>query len=236
MRGPRVRNLYKVLGIACSADDRRIKSAFRQRAMAVHPDLNPGAEDAEERFRELMQAYQVLRDARARAAYDAYLAQQRRQARRQFAQSAGMMAATFVLTMVSGFFVMGVQGIGVHSQTWPIATAWLTSVEVEATMPGSVDKSGGTPFTTTVVATASPESRRQPVTEARPSAAPGKATAAVRSAKAEPEATAKAPRRVAAAAPRTGPIAGDPASPENWWSWPATGDQPYYGLGASGLN
>jgi hypothetical protein len=230
-----VRNLYKVLGIASSADDRRIKSAFRQRALAVHPDLNPGAEDAEKRFRELMQAYQVLRDARARAAYDAHLVQQRRESRRRFAQSAGTMAATFVLTLVSGFFVMGAQGIGVHSQTWQIATAWLTSVEVEAPMPGAVDRSGGTPFTTTVVATTSSESRRHAVTDAPPSAAPAKAPLAVRSAKAEPEAAAKAPKRVVAAAPRTGPITGDPANPESWWSWPAAGDQPYYGLGASGL-
>jgi curved DNA-binding protein CbpA len=230
-----VRNLYKVLGIASSADDRRIKSAFRQRAMAVHPDLNPDTGGAEERFRELMQAYQVLRDARARAAYDAHLAQQRRESRRRFAQSAGTMAATFVLTMVSGFFVMGVQGIGVHSQTWQIATAWLTSVEVDAPMLGAVDRSGGTPFTTTVVATTSPESRRHPVTDERPSSGPAKAPASVRSAKAESEAAAKAPRRVVAAAPRTGPIAGDPANPENWWSWPATDEQPYYGLGASGL-
>jgi hypothetical protein len=229
-----VRNLYKVLGIASSADDRRIKTAFRKRAMAVHPDLNPGSEGAEERFQELMRAYQVLRDARARAAYDAYLAQQRKESRRRFAQSAGLMAATFVLTMVSGFFVMGMQGIGVHSQTWQIATAWLTSVEVEAPMPGTVDRSGGTPFTTTVVATTSPDSLRHPVTDARPSAAPAKAPPAMRSAKAEPEAAAKTPRRVAAA-PRTGPMAGDPANPENWWSWPAADEQPYYGLGASGL-
>jgi hypothetical protein len=230
-----VRNLYKVLGIASSADDRRIKSAFRQRAMAVHPDLNPGAEDAEQRFRELMQAYQVLRDARARAAYDAHLARQRRESRRRFAQSAGTMAATFVLTMVSGFFVMGAQGIGVHSQTWQIATAWLTSVEVEAPMPGGIDRSGVTPFTTTVVATTSPDGQPRAVTHARRPVAPAKAPPAVRSTKAEPEVAAKASRRVAAAAPRTGPIAGDPANPENWWSWPATDDQPYYGLGASGL-
>jgi hypothetical protein len=111
-----------------------------------------------------------------------------------------------------------VQGIGVHSQTWQIATAWLTSIEVEAPMPAPVDKSGGTPFTTTVVAATSPESRRHPVTGARPSAAP-----------------AKAPRRVVSAAPRTGPVAADPASPESWWSWPATVEQPRYGLGASGL-
>ena len=77
MRGTRVRNLYKVLGIASTADDLRIKTAFRRRALTTHPDLNPGNERAEARFRELMQAYQVLRDATARAAYDAYLARQR---------------------------------------------------------------------------------------------------------------------------------------------------------------
>ena len=104
MRGTRVRNPYKVLGIASTADDQRIKSAFRRRALTTHPDLNPGNDRAEERFRELMQAYQVLRDTRARAAYDAHIAQQRSRARRRFMQSAAVMVATFVLTTSSAVF------------------------------------------------------------------------------------------------------------------------------------
>jgi len=133
-----VRNLYKVLGIASTADDLRIKSAFRRRALTTHPDLHPGNDEAEERFRELMQAYAVLRDAKARAAYDAHLARQRSQARRRFVQSAAVMVATFVLTTSSAVFLAGLQGINVHSETWQIATAWLTSVEVEPSTPGRI--------------------------------------------------------------------------------------------------
>ena len=76
---------------ASTADDLRIKSAFRRRALSTHPDLNPGNDEAEERFRELMQAYSVLRDAKARAAYDVQLARQRSRARRHFVQSAAVM-------------------------------------------------------------------------------------------------------------------------------------------------
>jgi DnaJ-like protein len=152
-----VRNLYKVLGIASTADDLRIKLAFRRRALTTHPDLNPGNDQAEDRFRELMQAYQVLRDAHARAAYDALLARQRSRARRHFVQSAAVMVATFVLTTSSAVFVAGLQGINVHSETWQIATAWLTSVEVEPSgqeRPPVTEDSEAMPSATTAVAPA----------------------------------------------------------------------------------
>lgn len=136
-----MRNLYKVLGIAASADDQRIKSAFRRRAKKTHPDLNPGDKMAEERFRELLQAYEVLRDAHARALYDAQLAQRRREAWRRFAHSAAVMVATFLLTTTSAFVVLGQQGISVHSETWQIATAWLTSVEVAPSEPAVANAS-----------------------------------------------------------------------------------------------
>jgi len=218
-----VRNLYKVLGIASTADDLRIKSAFRRRALTTHPDLNPGNDRADERFRELMQAYQVLRDASARAAYDAHLAWQRRQARRRFMQSAAVMVATFILTTSSAIFVAGQQGINVHSETWQIATAWLTSVEVEPSAPGQqpvTEAAKQTPFTTTVVAATDIK---------RPSSA--------RSSKAE--APAKAQKRVAAA-PRPAPAdhaAADYAAKaaESWWPWSAAAEPPRYGLGASDL-
>src|SRR5262245_43427866 len=147
MRGARVRNLYKVLGIASTADDRRIKSAFRRRALRTHPDLNPGSRGAEAQFRELMQAYEVLRDAHARAAYDAHLARQRSESRRRFVQSAAVMVATFVLTVTS-IFAVGLQGISVHSETWQIATTWLTSVKAEP----SSESAESPPFVTTVAA------------------------------------------------------------------------------------
>jgi len=179
-----VHNLYKVLGIASTADDRRIKSAFRRRALRVHPDLNPGSKYAEERFRELMQAYEVLRDAEARAAYDAHLACLRSESRRRFMQSAAVMVATFVLTVTS-IFAVGLQGLNVHSETWQIATTWLTSVKVETT---TVDASEGAPSATTVVARV--PVRPTPAADVRPSPASPKAATRERSRKTKAEAAA----------------------------------------------
>jgi curved DNA-binding protein CbpA len=232
-----VRNLYKVIGIASTADAGRIKSEFRRRAKAVHPDLNPGGERAEERFHELMQAYEVLRNDKARADYDALLASHRREARRRFAQSAGLMVATFVLTMVSGFSVMGLQGLNVHSQTWQIATAWLTSVEVEAQDGQAGNRTAeGAPFTTTVVASA--VARSHSASDMQPPTLPDAASASSHGRKTAPEAAPRAQRRVAAAAPeRKKAATADASGPESWMPWSsATDEQPsYYGLGASGL-
>jgi curved DNA-binding protein CbpA len=215
-----VRTFYKILGIASTADDLRIKSAFRRRALATHPDLNPGNHRAEERFRELMQAYQVLRDATARAAYDAYLARQRRQARRRFAQSAAVMMATFVLTTSSAVLVAGLQGINVHSETWQIATAWLTSVEVEPSSPGqpAPEAAAGTPFATTVVAATHPK---------RLSSARSKAV--------EGEHPAKAQKKVAVAVQHSAPGRNEAKSAKTWWPWLEPAEPQPYGLGASGL-
>ncbi len=231
MRGARVRNLYKVLGIASTADDSRIKSAFRHRVKAVHPDLHPDSTRADERFRELMQAYEVLRNARARAAYDAHLARRRSETRRRFAQSAAVMAATFVLTTGSAFFVMGVHGMTVGTEGWQLATAWRSSVEIEAPFAApsqAGDKPAkGTPFTTTVVASAPAARGPDSATDAHP--APAKATYSVRSRKPESEAP-----KVAAVAPKVAPPGHDPAKPESRWPWPTSDERPY-GLGASDL-
>lgn len=118
-RGTLVRDLYKVLGIAATADDRRIKTAFRRRAKAFHPDLNPGDRHAEERFKELTEAYEVLRSAHARACYDAYRAERRRAARRRVAGSAALMAASFMLTLGSAFAVLATSNAGT-----PIRDGW----------------------------------------------------------------------------------------------------------------
>lgn len=66
------RDPYEVLGVEQGADADTIKSAYRQRAMQYHPDRNPGDAAAEERFKELSEAYALLRDPEARRNYDAY--------------------------------------------------------------------------------------------------------------------------------------------------------------------
>ena len=63
---------YEVLGVARTADDNTLKSAYRKMAMRYHPDRNPGDKAAEEKFKELAEAYSVLSDPQKRAAYDRY--------------------------------------------------------------------------------------------------------------------------------------------------------------------
>jgi len=66
------RDYYEILGVARAAKDTEIKAAFRKLAMQLHPDRNPGDKDCEHRFKELNEAYDVLKDGDKRAAYDRF--------------------------------------------------------------------------------------------------------------------------------------------------------------------
>ena len=65
-------DFYAVLGIARDADEGEVKKAYRKLAMEHHPDRNNGDKASEERFKEITEAYEVLRDSEKRAAYDRY--------------------------------------------------------------------------------------------------------------------------------------------------------------------
>lgn len=66
------RDYYEVLGIAKGASEDEIKKAYRKQAKKYHPDLHPGDKEAEEKFKEVNEAYEILSDATKRARYDQF--------------------------------------------------------------------------------------------------------------------------------------------------------------------
>jgi len=66
------RDFYETLGLAKNASDDEIKKAYRKLAMKYHPDRNPDSKEAEDKFKEAKEAYEMLSDAEKRAAYDRF--------------------------------------------------------------------------------------------------------------------------------------------------------------------
>src|SRR4026209_1670107 len=65
-------DFYDALGVKRGASDEEIKKAYRKLAMQYHPDRNNGSKESEERFKQITEAYDVLRDLNKRAVYDRY--------------------------------------------------------------------------------------------------------------------------------------------------------------------
>ncbi len=66
------RDYYEVLGVSRNADDNELKATYRKLALKYHPDRNPGDKEAEEKFKEAAEGYEVLRDHQKREIYDQY--------------------------------------------------------------------------------------------------------------------------------------------------------------------
>jgi molecular chaperone DnaJ len=64
------RDYYETLGVSKGADSEELKKAYRKLAMQYHPDRNQGDKEAEKKFKEINEAYEILKDGDKRAAYD----------------------------------------------------------------------------------------------------------------------------------------------------------------------
>lgn len=140
---------YEILGVERGADEAAIKSAFRKGALKYHPDRNKDDPDAERRFKELGEAYEVLSDPQKRAAYDRYgHAAFRNGAGNGFAGAgAGFAASAFadVFDDLFGEFMGARRGRGgpargadlKYNLEISLADAF-TGKKVEITVPGSV--------------------------------------------------------------------------------------------------
>jgi hypothetical protein len=102
--------LYNVLGLTQGATHEQVKAAFRRLARRFHPDVNAGSDVAEQRFKEVNQAYSTLADPNARADYDRALVCQAAEVRQRRWNFAATAAVSFALTTSGiGFAIWGMQ-------------------------------------------------------------------------------------------------------------------------------
>jgi len=97
------RDLYEILGLSDRADGAAIKAAYRALAKEFHPDVSIGDPAAQLRYMEIKRAYEILRDVKARTAYDMNRARRRDRAKAKLRDQIAVGSATFILTVSVAF-------------------------------------------------------------------------------------------------------------------------------------
>ena len=98
-------NFYEVLGLTAGGDSEQVKAAFHRLAKSSHPDINSGDATAEQRFKEVNQAYEILSDPERRAAYDLGLKHKHAETRRRVWNAMTVTAASFMITVGCGLYL-----------------------------------------------------------------------------------------------------------------------------------
>lgn len=143
-------DLYDILNIDPDASPAEIKSAYRRLALRYHPDQNPGDRKAEERFKEVTHAYQVLSDPQKRRAYDRLQRGRSPGGRRRSFENLGDFFETLNSVITAGFSELGKAASGrkgddIHVDLTVTLEEAMTGVrrDVEVKRPRRCDRCGG---------------------------------------------------------------------------------------------
>ena len=142
------RDYYEILGVPRNVSEANLKKAYRQLARKHHPDVNPGEKAAEERFKEISEAYAVLSDAEQRKKYD-------RMGHDAFGPGFDPFAG-----FRSGARGGAGGGGGGDSGTW--TTSWAASSAAAAEAPAGEEEGGGASATSSATSSAPPGSKPLP--------------------------------------------------------------------------
>jgi curved DNA-binding protein CbpA len=147
-----MQNLYDLLGVRPDDDAQNLRTAFREAAKASHPDHHGGDPEAAARFRRIAQAYDILRDAAKRAAYDQLLEIQRRPLRAKLKQTVSELKRHIITDVTIGvvltILLAGGYELFARMSQMPINDAGgMTAGESAGTAPiqpgGQSDAAGG---------------------------------------------------------------------------------------------
>jgi len=165
-----MKTLYDLLGARANDDAEGLRNAFRKAAKANHPDLRAGDPDAAIRFREIVEAYDILRDAAQRAAYDRLLKFEHERFRRRLKSTASYLVRNVVSDAIAVVGLAIVLGGGytlfAYVSKTPIEAAKLA--EVTGRGPAKTGARTDTPFVLSAIASTANDGRAPAVAKSSP--------------------------------------------------------------------